>query len=358
MNFSLKNFSLKDLSLKELSLKQFSLKTKLIALTAAVLILVLVLTLSISSCNRNEDPVGETVPADTQIVDTDSTTEPTVETQPVGVPATMGTITASKLNIRENAGSDQDVIGAYYKGDRVEIQETKTIDDTVWGYTGKGWIGMGYVKMDGTDDPTAEGSDGSTESELVSDGSILVLGYGVVDLRSLNVRFGPDTEYGKIGEVSEGTRYAYYQEENGWVRIEDGWVSTDYFYIEGTTAEDAAQGTVITDDLNIRTGPSTDFKSTGTYMQGESIEILAQVHGWGYTAQGWVSMNHVELAKPTYTTGTGSVISGLNIRKEPNADSEKVGTYSEGDKVTILEVQEGWGKTDKGWINLLYIKYD
>ena len=144
MNFSLKDFSLKDLSLKDislkdLSLKQLSLKTKLIGLAAFVLVFALILSLSISACNRNEEPTGEavgetiseTVPSDEQDVNAGTTTKPVEVTQPVGVPATMGTITASKLNIRKNAGSDQEVIGAYYKGDRVEIQETKTVDDTV-----------------------------------------------------------------------------------------------------------------------------------------------------------------------------------------------------------------------------------
>ena len=66
-------------------------------------------------------------------------------------------------------------------------------------------------------------------------------------------------------------------------------------------------------------------------------------------------MNHVEF---TYTTGTGSVTSGLNIRKEPDPSSESVGTYSIGDRVTITEVNGCWGKTDKGWINLQYVRYD
>ena len=95
MNFSLKEFSLKNLSLKELPLK-----SKLLGLAALVLVLVLVLSISISSCNRTEDPniedVTQTVPSDEQHADTNPTEEP-VEALPVGVPATMGTVTAGKL---------------------------------------------------------------------------------------------------------------------------------------------------------------------------------------------------------------------------------------------------------------------
>ena len=61
----------------------------------------------------------------------------------------------------------------------------------------------------------------------------------------------------------------------------------------------------------------------------------------------------------TYKTGaaTVEVNSTLNIRKEAKTSAEKVGEYKNGDKVTILEVSGEWGKTDKGWINLKYVKY-
>lgn len=279
----------------------------------------------------------------------DPTEEPTtnVEPEPDPVVVNMGTITAGELNIREEPGSKYDSVGTYHNGDRIEILETKTVDDTLWGRTNQGWVGMGYVRMDGTTLPENDA--------VTSDGNTTVLGYGVVDLGKLNVRLGPGTDYAKVRTVTSGTRYAYYQQEEGWVRIEDGWVSTDYFYIEGTHADDAITGTITAEDLNVRTGPDTSFKSNGSYKQGETVEIYAQVAAWGYTEKGWIFMTYVEPVEPTYTTGTGTVTSGLNIRSEPNADSESVGTYKEGDIVTIIEVQGNWGKTDKGWINLKYV---
>ena len=266
----------------------------------------------------------------------------------------MGTVTTGKLNIRQGAGSKYETAGSYLKGDRIELLEIVTVDDTEWGRTGKGWVGMGYVHLDGTP-PTPDENGEMPNSDMTNDGNYEILGYGVVDLGELNVRLGPGTEYNKVCSVLEGTRYAYYQIQGDWVRIEDGWVSTSYFYLEGTTADDAASAVVIEDNLNIRTGPATSFKSNGTLRKGDAVKILAQVDGWGYTEKGWISMSHVEF---TYSTGSGTVTSGLNIRKEPNADSESVGTYSTGDSVTIIEVQGFWGKTDQGWINLQYVKYN
>ncbi len=315
------------------------------------IVLALILLVAFTGCRGDEDPTGETVEATSAIDPEGLTTEPTEEPPAPTVPATMGTVITGKLNIRKDAGSQHEAVGSYLEGERVEIQETKTVDGTVWGRTGKGWVGMGYVRMDGT--PPED----SGENKIESDGKYGVLGYGVVDLGSLNVRKGPGTEYDTVKEISEGSRYAYYQIAEGWVRIESGWVSTDYFYLEGTTAQDSANATVITDDLNIRTGPSTDFKSVGSYKKGDTVKILAQVDRWAYTEKGWISLFHVEMVAPTYTTGTVTITSGLNIRKEPNAESEAVGTYTKGDIVTILEVNGEWGKTDKGWINLRYVSY-
>ena len=272
------------------------------------------------------------------------------------IEATMGTITASKLNIRKGPDEKYETNGAYYKGDRVEILETETVDGTTWGQTNLGWIGMGYVKMDGT---AVNAED--VNPSLVTNGETAILGYGVVDLGELNVRLGPGTEHAKIDTIKKGARYAYYQTSNTsgeWVRIEHGWVSTEYFYLEGTVADDAITGTVTTDHLNIRTGPNTSYRSTGTLLQGDTVEILAEVAGWGYTRQGWVFMSYVQANEPTYSTGTVTVTRGLNIRQEPNADSEIVGTLVQGNIVTVLEVDGSWGRVVNGWINLKYVEYD
>ena len=282
--------------------------------------------------------------------------EADIQTEPTPVAATMGTITASKLNIRKGPEEKYETNGAYYKGDRIEILETQTVEGTTWGRTNLGWVGMGYVRMDGT----AINSE-DVNPLLVTNNKSTILGYGVVDLGELNVRLGPGTDYAKAGTIKKGARYAYYQTSNAsgnWVRIEHGWVSTEYFYLEGTVADDALTGTITTADLNIRSGPGTSYRSIGTLQQGDAVEIMAQAAGWGYTQQGWVSMSYVEPDAPVYSTGACTVTRGLNIRQEPNADSEIVGTYVQGNTVTILEVDGNWGRTVQGWINLKYVEYD
>lgn len=345
------------LSLIRPALKALSERPKMTALAAAILLLVLILALT--TCSHKE-PLDELTDAtlDTQIQETESMIDPEpLETQPVGIPATMGTVTTDNLSICKDAGIVIDIEEYYNTGDRVEIHETKNVNGTIWGYTGKGWIAMRSVRMDDVP-PSGEDAANSEGTQIVSNGSYAVLGYGVVDLKTLNVRVGPGTDYTKIKEVSHGTRYAYYEVYDEWVRIGDGWVSTEHFYVEGTTAKDATAGTVTTNNLNVRTGPDTSFMGVNSYMEGDAVQILAVVGGWGYTEEGWISMMYVELPGPVYATGSATVTVGLNIREEPNADSAIVDTYKEGDSVTILEVIDSWGRTDKGWIKLDFVKYD
>lgn len=61
------------------------------------------------------------------------------------------------------------------------------------------------------------------------------------------------------------------------------------------------------------------------------------------------------------TSVTVTDSSGLNIRKEPSAGSEKVGSLAQGSQVTVLETQtvDGyiWGRIDNGWIRLDFTDY-
>lgn len=264
----------------------------------------------------------------------------------------MGTVLPTKLNIRKEAKIDSAKSGYYIKDDRIEILETKN----GWGRTVHGWVYLEYVKLDKTTENQGQENTPSKE-DTISDGKTNALGYGVVTLGTLNVRSGPGTNYEKVDTVSYGSRYAYYQKSNNWARIDKGWVSLTYLYIEGTAGEGVGTGYIHSSDLNIRSGPGVEYEKVGTYKKGEAVQILMQINKWGCTDKGWVSMSYVAMKE--HPTGTGTVTpETLNIRKLAKVESEKVGTYSKGDKIEILETNGDWGRTDKGWIYLDYVKMD
>ncbi len=193
----------------------------------------------------------------------------------------MGTITASELNIRKGAGTKYDSVGSYVAGDRVKILEKKD----GWGRTSKGWISMKYVHVDGTT------------------GKNTAVGY--VTATELNARSGPATKHGSNGIYKYGTQIKILEQVtvdgDTWGYTSKGWVSLKYVYVEGKKGDGAGSGTITGDQLNIRSGPSTDYKSVGKLNKGDKVEILAQLKigdsTWGYTSKGWVSMKYVEMAK-------------------------------------------------------------
>lgn len=339
------------------------------------LMLIILLLSSLTGCFKDKEPdsTGDSQnpqPSETQTQTTPPETQPPETLPPETIPPTtqapeptgnpsgnysvFGIVTAEKLNIRKEPNAEADKAGYYVKDDRVEILETKN----GWGRTQHGWILLEYIQLDSGVLPepgtTEEPDNAGPDEEITSDGNTKSLGNGVVTLGTLNVRTGPGTKFDAITTVSYCQRYAYYQKSGNWVRIDKGWISLSYFYVEGSTGEGAGTGTISGSGVNIRTGPGTGFDKSGAYEKDTKVTILTQVNGWGYTEKGWVSMNYVTMKQRP--TGKGTVkADSLNIRKEGKIDAEKVGTYEKGAVIEILEVKGDWGRTDKGWVHLDYV---
>ena len=185
-------------------------------------------------------------------------------------------ITASELNIRQSAVNGA-VIGSYVAGDKVVVNETSN----GWGKTDKGWISMQYAYKTGSN-----GTNGCK---------------GIVTGDTLNVRSGPGTGYGQVESLKYGTRVEILQRitigNTTWGCIKNGWISMDYVYVDGTVGEGGGAAIITGDQLNIRSGPGTNYASVGTLNSGDEVNILAQftINGkiWGCISKGWISMDYV-----------------------------------------------------------------
>ena len=213
---------------------------------------------------------------------TTSTNNNTQDKEPENNTTADGTayfITASELNIRSTASTNGDIKGQYKAGDRVIITETKD----GWGKTDKGWISMTYAYKTGS-----KGNNGCN---------------GVVIGDQLNVRSGPGTGYNGVSSLNYGARVNILQRitiGNGtWGCTDKGWIYMDYVYVDGTKGEKTGTGTIIGNDLNIRTGPGTGYGTAGSMNKGDTVEILEQITigdmTWGCIAKGWISMNYVTM---------------------------------------------------------------
>ena len=258
----------------------------------------------------------------------DNPTEPSDPETPDAVVAT-GVVTASQLNIRAAAGTNSGVVGAYNRGDKVQILQTATVAGTLWGRTDRGWICMTYVKLDEKKE--------EPETTVPSEPTV------------------PETTEPEVTEPS----------------VPETTVPPETQPEEKPDAAAGIPGTVTSKaGLLIRTGPGTQYNSIGAYISGQQIRILEQVTAngmaWGRTDKGWVSMQYVKLSED-WTAGSGiygviTSASGLNVRSGPGVGYAPVAAYPAGARVVIFEQKsvsgQIWGRTDKGWISMAYVRLE
>ena len=101
----------------------------------------------------------------------------------------------------------------------------------------------------------------------------------------------------------------------------------------------AKMGIVTSSQLNIRTAPGTGFDRIGSYRSGDRVGIIETNNGWGRTAKGWISLSYVYLdGQVGQNTLVGNVSAQLlNVRSGPGMEYTVCGSYSAGDRLLILE---------------------
>ena len=334
---------------------------------------------------------------------------------------TTGTVISNNnLNIRKGAGTTFTVVGSYPRGTKLVILEQITLNGEKWGRTDKGWVNMLYVRLDtisgGTEDKDENsgntGSDNTGSGNAGSDTTLPATGdKGVVTCDALNYRNGAGvTSTTVLGYLPKGTEVVILEKKMmgnvAWGRIDKGWICLSYVKLEtadggntggsnqeqtpgtgnentgnqGNTGSDntgsgntgsgntvIATGKIINaNSLRIRSAASSNATVVGGLTMGDAVEIyeLKQSEGmlWGRIDKGWISMNYVKMnaSGNNQVVMTGVITTGLNIRSAAGTKNAIVGSYTMGAKVDIYETAtvngESWGRTDKGWICLVYVK--
>ena len=102
------------------------------------------------------------------------------------------------------------------------------------------------------------------------------------------------------------------------------------------------KGTVNTNQINVRTSPSTDSDKVGILFQGDEINILSSSDGWykiDYDSQeAYVFSDYISVSQAEGTVDADSV----NIRNAASADSDVVATVNTGDTVTVVGSDSNW----------------
>ena len=315
---------------------------------------------------------------------TDSETEPDpTGTEPVVVQDNIATITAEQVNVRVAPSSESTVIGSLVKGDQVEIVDQQTLLGVTWGKLAdnKGWIPMdlatlpgGYVEPTEPEDPDETTPDETEPDETkpgttgnnTGNGNKEAIAKGVVTASELNIRSKAGTDGEIVGKLNTGARVEILEKSGGWGRIDKGWISLDYVYQDGTAGKNTAKGVVTGTQLNIRTGPGTNYAQAGSLAFGDRVNILEQftIDGkkWACIDKGWISLEYVYVDGTTGEhSGVGviNVSDQLNIRTGPGTGYALAGSLKGGTEVKIFtQIKIGdttWGCIDKGWISMDYV---
>lgn len=192
------------------------------------------------------------------------------------------------------------------------------------------------------------------EQENIKDNTVEVITQSytrVVTAKSgLNVRSGPGTNYSVKRALTQGSRVTVYETSGMWARIGEGeWVYTQYLEDPTNTSNTTTNSSngsntlgvytaIVTakTGVNIRTGAGTNYKKVGAYTNGSTITILETKNGWGRTNKGWVYLRYTVLSSQ-------NIVGNIEILKQNcylYSNSNLTGTryyYLKNTSVVVLE---------------------
>lgn len=356
---------------------------KYIRILSLTIVFILMLGMMTGCMGKEPDPTDGSGPnPGLNLVDPDPTdgSEPT-ETQPTEPQEDESTAYAvGQANILNRPGPDGTIIGYLSDGDRVEILEVETMYDVEWAMIREGWVAMENLRRASAADATEPSEPDTTEPEETQPEETQPQQggddnkptgdktMGVVTASELNIRKEASTNSEKVGSYKYGDRIAILEIKNGWGRTDKGWISMTYVYQDGTTGANACKGIVTGTQLNVRSGPGTNYDKVASYDFGTRVNVLHTIKvgdtTWGCTKDGWIAMGYVYVdGTKGENGGTGTMTGdGVNIRSGPGTNYDSVGSLNKGTTVEILHQVKidgrTWGCISKGWIAMEFVDMD
>lgn len=127
--------------------------------------------------------------------------------------------------------------------------------------------------------------------------------------------------------------------------------------------------TMITNDVNVRSGPETYYQSLYKAKKGDVFEIEeVKSRGgllWGKDGDKWIALTYTD-----YNTVISNMLpmwgkvtsNTLNVHTDASADKKVTATKQKGDLVLVTAWKTDetimWGKIEEGWVELPYVTFD
>ncbi len=179
-----------------------------------------------------------------------------------------------RVNVRSGPSTGYGVVGVLEQGDRVTVNATNGSWYRINWNNGNAYVSASYLARVGSAVPTEPpASSGSTYYATAK----------------VNVRSGPSTSYSVVGGLTKDQRVTVTGSSGNWYRISwsngSAYVSASYLRQASSapsTPSTPSTGTIgkATADVNVRTGPGTNYKRLGTLYKGELVTIHAYEGSW------------------------------------------------------------------------------
>lgn len=264
------------------------------------------------------------------------------------------------LNIRETAEANGNIIGKLISGSGCEIVETldgwyKITSGGIEGYVSSQYVVTG-------DEAKA------LARENVKKRAIVTIENGNLNIRSEPVADDPSNV---VDQALKNERYEVLEDQDGWIKIESGWISADYVEIKMCLNEarkldlkamvlnqyDNIVISKVNNYLNVRSSPEDKGNANiiGKFPGKAAGEILETLDGWYKMTSGGIT-GYVT-ADPQYTAvgqeakdlalQNASLMAivrtdKLNVRTEPSTDATKWTQISKEERYPVLEQLDGW----------------
>ena len=259
------------------------------------------------------------------------------------------------LNMRESASKDAKVIGKLLGGSACEI-----LDDST-----EGWYQI-----------SSGGLTGYISSEFVLTGEAAkeeafeqVKEMAVITADKLNVRSEPTPDGQIVEQILKNERYSILGQQDGWIQISDGYISSDYVDIRYALNEarkldlrtmvlnlyDNLGISNVNNYLNIREEPKEDGKIIGKMTSKSAGEILEKTEDgeWykiksgpvtGYVKSEFILTGDAAKQEALNVAELMAIVSTdrLNARTEPSTESPIWTQISNSERYAVLKQMDGW----------------
>ena len=265
------------------------------------------------------------------------------------------------LNIRETPDMNGKIIGSLMENSVCEILESEGEWSHITSGGVEGYISNRYVLTG--EEARQKALDYVTEMAIIN----------VAADGKLNIRSEPNAESAAnvVGQALQNERYPVLEQSDGWIRIEEGYISADYVTVqlalnEGrkldlrTMALNQYDNLIISkvdNYLNIRKEMNTDDDSNiiGKFPSRAAGEILETLDGWYKIKSGPIT-GYVKADPALVATGqeardlaleaaslTAIVNTDmLNVRSEPSTDAKIWTQISKEERYPVLNQLDGW----------------